>query len=58
MTISVKEISTNNDLRKFIKFPIQLFKNHPNYVPALTMDEINTLDPKKNPAFQHCEARY
>lgn len=41
---------------KFIKLPLRLYKNNPYFVPALTFDEINTFNPKKNPAFDFCEA--
>lgn len=58
MTIEIKEVSSKTDLRKFINFPLQLYKNHPNFVPTLISDELTTLDPAKNPAFEYCEARY
>lgn len=58
MTIIVKEIKSKPDLRIFIKFPLFLYKNNPYYVPALLIDEIQTLHPKKNPSFERCEARY
>ena len=58
MAISLKEVNTDRDLRKFIRFPIQLYKDNPYYVPALFTDEYKTLHPQKNPSFEHCEARY
>ncbi len=54
----LKEVTTKRDLRQFIKYPLRLYKDHPYYVPAIYLDELTTLNPKKNPAFQHCEARY
>jgi len=58
MTIRIKEVTTKSDLRKFIDFPLQLYRNHPYFVPSLVSDEMTTLDPSKNPAFEYCEARY
>ena len=45
------------NLRKYVKFGIKLYKGNDFYVPPLVVDEIATLSPKKNPAFEHCEAQ-
>lgn len=58
MPLQLKEVKTNRDLRKFIHFPLELYENHPYYVPALFMDELQTLHWDNNPSFEHCEARY
>ncbi len=55
--ISIIEVKKNKDLMKFIKFPMVLYKNNKNYVPALIIDEVNTWDPKKNAALNHCEVK-
>lgn len=56
--LTVKEISSSAGRDRFIRFPNDLYKNHPLYVPPLFFDERNTLDCRKNPAFEYCEARY
>ena len=58
MAIEIKEVSSRSNLRKFINFPLQLYRNHPYFVPPLFSDEMTTLDSAKNPAFEYCEARY
>jgi GNAT superfamily N-acetyltransferase len=58
MDIQIKEVKNKNDLKAFIRFPHELYKGNPYWVPALTFDEMNTLSRDKNPAFEHCEARY
>lgn len=58
MTLTLYEVHGSQDLRKFIRFPLSLYQNHPYYVPSLYPDEVNTLHPEKNPAFEYCEARY
>jgi GNAT superfamily N-acetyltransferase len=58
MEIKLKEVLNNRDLKNFIKFPLRLYQEHPFYVPAIYLDEQITLDANKNPAFEHCEARY
>ena len=45
-------------MKAFINFPEELYKDHPFFVPALRFDEAATLSREKNPAFDHCEARY
>ena len=46
--IEIKEIKTKSDLRKFAKYPLELYKGCEYYVPSLRSDEINTFNPKKN----------
>ncbi len=57
MPVTVKAIDENDkSLKKaFVKFPIQLYKDCPYYVPSLVLDELDTLNTKKNPAFDFCE---
>ena len=45
-------------MRKFVKFNLRLYKGNPYHVPGLIEDELLTLDPTRNPAFQFCEASY
>lgn len=56
MSIEIRRVTSRSDRMKFIKFPLKLYKNNPYYVPALTFDELNTFNTKKNPAFDFCEA--
>lgn len=56
-TISIKEVSTKQDLQDFVKFPNILYKNNPNYVPALINDELDIWNPKENPALQYADAK-
>lgn len=55
--VGIKKVSSKSDLKEFVKFPIQLYRKNPFFVPPLIFDEINTLS-KKNPAFEYCEAEY
>jgi hypothetical protein len=58
MKITIKEITSKNDLKKFIKFPNKLYKKNNFYVPPLISAELETLSKDKNPAFDFCEAKY
>lgn len=45
-------------MRKFVEFNLKLYKGNPYHVPGLIKDELGTLNPRTNPAFQFCEAAY
>jgi GNAT superfamily N-acetyltransferase len=40
-----------------VKFGIDLYSDNPYFVPPLIYDDVNTLSPKVNPAFDYCEAQ-
>lgn len=50
MTIQIKKVETKKELKTFVRFANRMYKGNKYYVPAMPMDEINTLDPKKNAA--------
>lgn len=57
--VEIKRIKpSRRELKKFVEYQIDLYKGSPWYVPPLVFDDVNTLDPKKNPAFDFCEAEY
>ncbi len=51
------EVKSPADLLKFIKFPMELYKGNPYYVPPLIKEEQNIWDPKENPALAYSEAK-
>ena len=53
--IVIKEVTTKCQLRKFVQFGLDLYKGNPYYCPPLYFDEINTFNPKHNPALEVCE---
>ncbi len=57
MSIVIREVKEDDKALKkaFVKFPIKLYKDCPYYVPSLILDELDTLNTKKNPAFDFCE---
>lgn len=58
MSVEIKKIEpTRSELKKFVKFGIDLYRGNDFFVPPLISDDINTLDPKVNPAFDFCEAQ-
>ena len=58
MSVEIKEVVSRRDLKKFVMFPFSLYKNNNYWIPPLIKDEMETLRPDKNPAFDYCEANY
>lgn len=58
MAIEIRKIDTKGGLKKFVKWGIDLYKGNDCFVPPLVMDDVNTLDPHNNPAFDFCESIY
>ncbi len=58
MSVIISEAKTRKELKKFVQFGIDLYENCESFCPPLIFDELNTLDSKKNPAFDVCEAVY
>lgn len=42
--IQIREVTNDSDLKKFVKFPFQLYKNNNYWVPPLIKDEITSFD--------------
>jgi len=58
MGVQIKEVGSRKDLKSFIRFPNNLYRDNRYYVPPLFFDEMNTLRSDKNPAFDHCDEKY
>lgn len=55
MTISVREVKSRRDLRRFIFLPEKIHVGQPNWVPPIYFDERKYFDRKKNKAFAYCD---
>jgi len=55
--LSIIEANTRRLRKQFIQFQNELYKDCPQYIPTLIMDEMANLNPKKNPAFEYCDMR-
>lgn len=56
MSVEIKEVTNKEELRKFVKFNLELYKGNPYHVPGLIDEEMMTLDKERNPAFEMGEA--
>lgn len=55
MAVEIKQIVTRGDLKKFVCFGNDLYKDNENFCPQLISDEMNVFDPKVNPAHEVCD---
>lgn len=56
MNIRIVKVESHKQLKQFVTFPLHLYKNCDNWVPALEGDEYDTFNPQKNGAYDFCEA--
>lgn len=56
--ITLQEMISKKEMKAFVKFPFQLYKNNKYWVPPIIKDELESFDQNINPVFQHAEARF
>lgn len=56
--ITVKEVTSKKDLKRFVKFPFALYKDSKYWVPPIIKQELETFNKDKNPIFKDAEARF
>jgi hypothetical protein len=57
MSIQIKEVTNNKDLKAFVCFPNELYKDCKYFVPTIIKQEMLTLNPEKNPSFEVCDTK-
>ena len=55
MAVEIRKINSRKELKKFIEFANELYKDCPYYCPPLFFDEMNCFNPENNPALEVCE---
>lgn len=58
MSVEIRKVISSSDLKRFIRFNYEFYKNNPYSVPDLYDDMLRTFSPEKNAAFEFCEADY
>lgn len=58
MSVEIKKVSSRGELKQFIRFNYEFYKDCPYSVPDLYDDILGTFTPEKNAAFEFCEADY
>lgn len=54
--IEVKKVVGRRMRKQFVRFPNEIYKNDPHYVPPIELDEYNLMNPKKNASFEDSDA--
>ena len=54
---TIRKIEKRKDIKKFVKFPTELYKDNPNYIPPMESDEYK-MATKKNVHFEECSHAY
>ncbi|MCP4214636.1 MAG: N-acetyltransferase, partial [bacterium] len=57
MSIEIRKVETKKDLKAFIKMPFGIYKGNDMWVPPIISEEMETFNPKKNPAYEAAETR-
>jgi hypothetical protein len=56
--VVIRNVSSSGDVKRFIKFQWEIYKNNPYWVPPLLMDRRKLMDKKKNPFYAHADAEF
>lgn len=56
MSVTISRVQNRKAFKEFLTFPLKLYKDMPAFVPPLIFDDRDTLDPRKNPAYEFCDA--
>lgn len=51
--ILIEQVKDKKGVLEFVKFPFQLYRDDPNWVPPLIEERLNFFDPRKNPVYEH-----
>ncbi|MBQ4061131.1 MAG: GNAT family N-acetyltransferase [Bacilli bacterium] len=57
MGVLIKQVSNNKEKKQWVSFPSKLYKDNKYFVPFLRADEMDTFNPKVNPAYEFCETK-
>lgn len=58
MGVIIKQVTDRKELRRFAKFPNDLYRGNKFFVPQIVSMDMDTFDPRKNRAFEVCEGEY
>ena len=56
MAVEIRKVNSRSELKRFIRFNYEFYKENKYAVPDLYDDMLNTFSPSKNAAFEFCEA--
>ncbi len=57
-SVSIRPVRSKRELKRFVKVPFRLHRDHPQWVAPLIFERMEFLNREKNPFFEHAEAEY
>jgi hypothetical protein len=57
-SVSIRPVRTRRELKRFVKVPFRLHRDHPQWVAPLVFERMEFLSAKKNPYFEHAEVEF
>jgi GNAT superfamily N-acetyltransferase len=58
MALTIRPVNTRRELKRFVRVPFSLHRDHPQWVAPLIFERMQFLDRSRNPYFEHAEAEY
>ena len=55
-SVEIRPVRSRRELKRFVKVPFHLHRDHPQWVPPLIYDRMRFLNRGRNPYFEHAEA--
>ena len=56
MSIEIREVKSEAELKQFVDFPFKLYRGHPHWIPPIKKADMASLTRENNPVFEHSEA--
>jgi hypothetical protein len=57
-SVTIKPVRSKRELKRFVKVPFRLHRDHPQWVAPLVFERMEFLNREKNPYFEHAEAEF
>ncbi len=57
-SVTIRPVRSKRELKRFVKVPFRLHREHPQWVAPLVFERMEFLDRDKNPYFEHAEAEF
>jgi GNAT superfamily N-acetyltransferase len=57
-SVSIRPVHSRRELKRFVKVPLRLHRDQPQWVAPLIFERMEFLNREKNPYFEHADAEY
>lgn len=53
--LKIEPANATEQIEQYVKFPFELYRDHPHWVPPLVAERRDFLNPRKNPVYEYAE---